>query len=348
MRLPPRALAVVLRLTAGGILLLLLQLAIPQPIAADYLVCWTDCSPVRMEYRDGRYVFVEECWPVCEYYPDPTEDPPPPEDPGGGGSPPPPPSVSVTEADITNDVVRVSLGNVSSANLVLRAYRDDGGSYELYNGAINGGETAYSFQANNLSSGRYQTVSASVSASSGSAENSRGVDFTVRGRWLHTRYATIYESTCAGDPRTTYLLDSAASCSFFSIATSGRFVPETWENGSGVTNFWGAVQLPWGCMGSAGSGENHFKQVSQIEGSCGQAVDDNTLAQGSAPQTRPAQCGKWVLTIGVGMKKVTDRCPDCWNGGAEGHLDNYTSEVLGACSKGATSLGTYQTIFMPW
>ena len=106
------------------------------------------------------------------------------------------------------------------------------------------------------------------------------------------------------------------------------------------------MQLPWGDCFTSGNND-HFKLVSQIQGACNLAVDNFTLAQGSAG-SQPSHCRKWVFLVGIGMKRVTDRCPDCWHGGAEGHLDNYTTEVLANCSSGTVSLGTYQTIFMPW
>ncbi len=258
---------------------------------------------------------------------------------------PPAGEVFITEADITNNVVRVNL--TGQGNLTLEAERASGGRFPLHDGPLGSGQHTFSFRANDLPPGQYRQVLAWW-ISNGTILHTRSVDFTVKGRWLQTKYATIYEHTCSGADRQAWILSGTSPwCGWLQTWFSGSFVPETWENGSGIAVHNGPIQLPWGpCMDNQAG--NRFKQVDQIEGACNQAVSDNTLAQGSAQGTLPAHCGKWVFVVDMGMKKVTDRCPDCWNGGAEGHLDNYTTQVLANCSRGAISLGTYQTIFMPF
>lgn len=273
----------------------------------------------------------------------PVNPPPLPPDP----SPvPPTPVVGVTMADITNNSVAVRLEGPDNGHLHVVALSNVG-EVTLYDGYRNAGEHQFSHGADTLPQGRYHAVKATWSTSVGDGTDERESSFEVKGRWRHSKYGTIYEHTCSAD-NSTYarLLSSPAGCHYMTVEMRRHFVPQVWTNGSGVAIDYGPLQLPWGPCYTT-EGQNHFKQVSAIYGACELPVDDNAVAQGSGGGS-PSHCGKWVFVVGLGMKRVADRCPACWNGGNEGQLDHFTTAALASCGLGTADVGTYQTIFMPW
>jgi len=335
-------------------LLILAPLSANQPFYTDVSYCDLDGDIVENDFMcfDSAevssgpvYVAADGWWgPSGPSWPD---NPPPLPDPvasGGGGQRV---EVTITEADITNDRIVVRLAD-GPGRLLVQAVREGGATADLFNEDIGDGEHVIGYQADALPAGKYVKVWARwlVNGTTWIAPE-RQTDFRLRGRWRHSQYVTVYERSCPGTPALARLLGDPSVCRFSDIQLTPAFISQTWLNGSGYSDSYGTLQLPWGCMPANGSPAwgRSFKHVTSIEGACNEPVDGNALAEGELSHAgRPLNCGQWVMLVGVGFKEIRDACPDCRN--AE-QLDNYKEGESSRCATREVDLGVYQTIFIP-
>lgn len=186
--------------------------------------------------------------------------------------------------------------------------------------------------------GEYTSVSADWSTPNGSPGDSSEVAFKVLGRYRHSQYNTPDEQSCSGERTSAVTIYSAGapSCPVSTGFFKEIFRQEVLENGSGFSIQFGPVQREWTC---ASVGQERFRGPTTISGSHG-PVNASTVAM---RRTRGdgVQFNKQILIVGVGVKTVTDTCPDC----SEHQFDNYTENR--ACRNNAFGdLGTFQTILL--
>jgi len=251
--------------------------------------------------------------------------------------------VDITDADITNDLIRVVLSPINdSGRLVLTLIGDT--NVTLFDGTLTGSGTPYEFHFNptQLPAGQFRRVDAVWTVSGAPNQASRDVAFRVLGTYRHSQYNTPAESSCGGAPVRAFITNS--SCNFNQTTLLSRFISQVNLNGSGRSINFGDVKREFNCVRQQnnpppGAQMHSFRQA-VIAPACGGALDNSTVAR--RPGHPYLVCGDQILIVGLGagvgtIKTVTDLCPGC----PVNQLDNYTTDP--ACS-GITDLGRYVTI----
>jgi hypothetical protein len=240
--------------------------------------------------------------------------------------------VTVTRADIENDVIEVVLQGAIGGDLSILL---DGNMSWLAHmlPAVTSGTYTMSFRPNDIPEGSYTQVRA-VWTPGVTVSNTRPVQFRALGLYRHSQYNTPHESACTGGPTSAFFeFAPQGGCAFWLGSLKSDFANQVRLNGSGLGEQQGPLQLPWGCLPF---GEYSFRPVSQISGSHG-PVNTSTVAV--RPGHPHLTWGNRVLIVGVGIKTITDTCPAC----SETQLDNYSASV--ACSSNAVGdLGFFKTI----
>lgn len=172
-------------------------------------------------------------------------------------------------------------------------------------------------------------------------------EFKVLGKFRRSQYNTPPSTSCSGSPTDVYVTEEDSEGNsqcfldppgdFSTETVPSMFVSQANLNGSAEIAGVGDVQRDTFCptttdapTGAAGITFRH-KTIVPACGGCPQ-VNDGTVARGSS-LFQDLPCCSEVYIDGVGVKTVTDECPDCPNdlmGEEINQLDNYTTNT--ACS----------------
>jgi len=258
-------------------------------------------------------------------------------------------SVSITDADLENNNVNVTISGPTGPTYVLTVTAN-GSSNNVQVSANNGsavgtGSYTVSFNRPSMPADTYTQVTASWNGMSNTLTLSRKWD--VKGLFRHSQYNTPSESACTGTGQTAWVFNT--QCTFTQVSLRSDFVSQVYTNGSGISMNYGALQFNNGstCSGRYPNGANttnSFLMVSTITGSCGTAVSSGysgTVAVSPNPAVAggPYVCGDNILEVtssnsNQGLKTSNDYCPACGNSttfnGTNGHIDDYSSSQ--ACS----------------
>jgi hypothetical protein len=262
--------------------------------------------------------------------------------------------VSVTTADIVNNVIKVSLAGPAGATGYLNL-RLTGSpiSYLVTTELATPGTYSFTFSRPNLPVSDFSLATATWSVSGVQATGSANVAFYALGSTRFSTYNVPYESTCSGGTGVGYVFTSWSgnTCTFTTMTLNGQFMVQASTNGTGVSasglilkagaalNYCG---LPPGA--TQGNSGNTFYEVTSITGQCNTSLSGGTsLATNPFPNNsnQDWNCNDQVLLVNSGdsvdsTKTVQDACPAC---STPGHIDTFSSNQ--ACS--AHSIVDYGT-----
>ncbi len=245
--------------------------------------------------------------------------------------------VMITTADVTVDQIVYELGPIGTEGTIqIDLVGDGNGDHNLINSENRIGlEEQYiqSFDIDNLPENqKFHQVRVLWDLDECTIEEV--FDFPanrrlhVLGMYEHTQYNTPTENDCGGTPSTACITDT--HCNYTEVEMLSGFVPELFENGSGVSNDYGALQ--WGdyCWRIAGypRPENcafarTFGQVDEIVGSGGDVIPGQTVA---IHENHPIlNFGDQIFANNIGELSVSDLCPVC-NDDNYHHIDHYGGE----------------------
>ena len=242
------------------------------------------------------------------------------------------PTVDVVSANVVADKIVVRLEPTeASGTLEVALVNENDGAHTVSNSTARGGTHTISFGINSVPADAYTKVKARWTVGASTPSDTIDYSFRVLGDYTHTVYNTPNESACSGAPGAAYIAtldshpqDGLPQCSFSSTTMKSDFIAQARLNGSGVSLEHGTVEVEDTCTDATNfptdGSANTFRGNSSVNGSCRLGIANNSVAADFIENDYLA-CGDYVYIVGVGVKKVTDRCPGC---GPKG-LDNYST-----------------------
>ncbi len=244
-------------------------------------------------------------------------------------------TVTITEANICGDTIRTLLSSQDGASgtftLVLSG--PGGAQQTLVSEVRSDGSYTDSFDLGALATDtEFQTLTATWAVESPAPSDTATAHFTSLGNYRHSQYNCPGEAdaSCSGTD-VNACFTTVDPCNYTPDDVPNVFLAQVELNGCGTTVDHGDVQLegicnspPPDCPGT------RLRENTVIQGSCGNAVNDSTVAVSPTDLAGDLPCGTniCIRNGGVGsVKTVNDRCPAC-----EGNLqiDNFTTD--GRCS----------------
>ncbi|HXE90969.1 MAG TPA: hypothetical protein VNK82_08415 [Terriglobales bacterium] len=233
------------------------------------------------------------------------------------------PGVTITSADITQDLITLELVGPGTGSLRLEVKGANGqppiqvintGTSSLAAGTYN-----YTFDLNTIPIGEYFTTTATWTVNSIAGVSTQATHFKVLGSYRQSQYNTPAENRCTGNPTpvTVYNNNCSATAATMIDGFVFRVTNPQGGTGSGHSISFGDVKQEFFC-----SNRGDFRSFQTITGTLG-PVNNSTVAVCGTSELY--QANMRVFIRGVGVKSVTDRCPACCIDVT--HLDNYTTDT---------------------
>lgn len=261
--------------------------------------------------------------------------------------------VQVQSADVTQDSIVVHL-SPSGVSGTLRLELRGSTTHVIREEQRAGGIHNEAFNIPNLAEGEYTQVKATWKVQEASTSGELDYHIKVLGKYRHSQYNTVAESTCTGGDDRAYLITENASgisqCfsagQFTTTTLRSSFIDQVNLNGSGRSINFGDIKRDFFCPTTSEAPQDApgitFRQTPITPSCAGGTLGNDTVAVG--PHNQNLSCGDRIFIHGIGVKTVTDACPGCPNRlgpGVVDQLDNYTTDDR--CS-GIIDLGDFVTI----
>ena len=255
------------------------------------------------------------------------------------------PTVAVLAADVVRDQIVVSLeptGITGTLEVALMG----GSTHVITTRTASGGTHTLSFEISSVPIGTYTGVRATWSMPGYTASDTKTYWFSALGNYTHTIYNTPTEAGCTGSPDAAYISSvshdahGTPMCAFAPTTMKADFISQANLNGSGISLSHGTIEREKLCRPHSNfpvdGTNNTFRGFSSVRGHCDTRIGNDTVAVDFEVNS-DLSCGDRIYIIGLGVKTVTDRCPDCGPTG----IDNYTT--IPACHQ-ALGKSTRRTI----